>query len=164
MLVPPSVFMWRPSAEDHDESRRKNESLQSCRRGWGDRNGWVCISCFTSEYLKMSRRLTVTKKCNPTKLVKRLSFGPADSSREPPWRLKSGLMNNRLRVPEQISSLQVFRPSMKPQSRPGTEPANWGGGTLISPETKNIMLKTLYINVDIINSTPGRYATFCMLI
>lgn len=156
--------MWRPSAEDHDESRRKIESLQSCRRG-GSKNGWVCIYCFTSEYLEMSRRLPITKKCNRTKLiVKRLSFGPADSSREPPWKLKWRLMNNMLMVPEQITSLQVFRPSMKPQSQPCTEPVNWREGTLISLETKNIMLKTLYIKVDVINSTPGRYATFCMLI
>lgn len=69
ILIPPSVFMCRPSAEEHDESRRKTEPLQFCMNKQTGGNGWICISCFTSEYLEMSWWLTVTKKCNPEKFI-----------------------------------------------------------------------------------------------
>ncbi len=128
----PSVFMWRTSAEQRDEKKKqwKKEGILDqkwistllCDQKKGSRNEQTCTSSFTSVnlagYLEMiSWLVTVSKRPGTNKLVLKILLAVLGICLL--WcyssfsffffpRTKSGLMNNWLRVPEQINSLQVF--------------------------------------------------------
>ena len=135
--------------------RKKKMDLGTCMRTKGRWEGWTSMH-FSFHFCKpywisgneLMAIVTVTKSPGTNKLPPKILLAVLGIC----WLrwhssffffqgLKSGLMNNWLRVPEQIKSLGVFSDQARGfWSEPCSDPVNWAtdGETLISPRTQNM--------------------------